>query len=411
MASENRNFIVRIFDWLETHWATPAYGGWVLIGIGLSFFGAATNTMAGWLYVLSGILSALLGLNFINAIGNIKHLKISRSSIKPAHAEDEIIIETVISNPTKKSKILIELLEKLPARLGKVDRFTIEDIASNPPQRIHQQKSPYSRNQETHFPIEIIPRYGEIKITAFVKTNNRGIYFWDQFKFKSAAPFGLFSCIRPQKITSKATIYPQILPLNTCPLIDEIGKEEVKRKRTSRRYQNATEGITKSIRNYRYGDPIRLIHWRSSARFGELQVRELETVTGGEDILLCLDNSCQWDSHLFEEAVKSIASIYFYASRKQLPINVWIGNLGVVHGRQVILETLAGVDYDRPMTAKIPDNPIIWVTQNSQSVSALPEGSRYLLFSPYSSISGKYSGLVYDGYTDLATQLQKPIDR
>ena len=48
MASENRNFILRIFDWLETHWATPAYGGWVLIGIGLSFFGAATNTMAGW---------------------------------------------------------------------------------------------------------------------------------------------------------------------------------------------------------------------------------------------------------------------------------------------------------------------------------------------------------------------------
>ena len=131
MASRNRNFILGFFAWLESRWATPAYSGWVLIGIGLSFFGAATNTMAGWLYVLSGILSALMGLNFIQAISNLKNLKITRLPIQPAHAQDEVMIETVISNPTKKNKILIELLEQLPTKLGEIDRFIVEDIVSH----------------------------------------------------------------------------------------------------------------------------------------------------------------------------------------------------------------------------------------------------------------------------------------
>ncbi len=49
------NLIKRINNWVESHWATPAFSGWIILGIALAFFGAATNTMAGWLYVLSGI--------------------------------------------------------------------------------------------------------------------------------------------------------------------------------------------------------------------------------------------------------------------------------------------------------------------------------------------------------------------
>ncbi|MBD1941203.1 DUF58 domain-containing protein, partial [Coleofasciculus sp. FACHB-712] len=52
----------RIADWLETRWVTPAYAGWILGIIAVCFFGAATNTMAGWLYVISGLSFALLGI-------------------------------------------------------------------------------------------------------------------------------------------------------------------------------------------------------------------------------------------------------------------------------------------------------------------------------------------------------------
>ena len=37
----------KINNWLETHAAAPAYGGWVLAGISVCYLGAGINTMAG----------------------------------------------------------------------------------------------------------------------------------------------------------------------------------------------------------------------------------------------------------------------------------------------------------------------------------------------------------------------------
>ncbi|HEY9813395.1 MAG TPA: DUF58 domain-containing protein, partial [Candidatus Sericytochromatia bacterium] len=60
--------INRITSWLETHWAAPADAGWLLLGIAICFFAAATNTMAGWLYVISGIIFAMLGLGAVLSV-------------------------------------------------------------------------------------------------------------------------------------------------------------------------------------------------------------------------------------------------------------------------------------------------------------------------------------------------------
>ncbi|NJO50369.1 MAG: DUF58 domain-containing protein, partial [Leptolyngbyaceae cyanobacterium RM2_2_4] len=52
----------QINHWLETRWVKPAFSGWLLAGLSLFFFAAATNTMAGWLYVISGVIFALLAI-------------------------------------------------------------------------------------------------------------------------------------------------------------------------------------------------------------------------------------------------------------------------------------------------------------------------------------------------------------
>ena len=53
----------KINYWLETHACAPAYSGWVLVGISVCYLGAGINTMAGWLYVISGVSFALLGIS------------------------------------------------------------------------------------------------------------------------------------------------------------------------------------------------------------------------------------------------------------------------------------------------------------------------------------------------------------
>jgi uncharacterized protein (DUF58 family) len=84
--------------WLETHAAVPAYGGWVLMGLTFCFWLAATNTMAGWLYVLSGLGAALLLLSAIMPMQMLKGLTIWRSPLLPVHVGDPLFVEIHIRN-------------------------------------------------------------------------------------------------------------------------------------------------------------------------------------------------------------------------------------------------------------------------------------------------------------------------
>lgn len=372
---------LNLIHWLEYHWATPAYGGWVLIGIALSFFGAATNTMAGWLYVLSGMLLSLLGLNFVVAVNTLKNLQIKRLPVNAVNAGDELTLSLNIHNPTEKSKTLIVIKEEIPHSLGKEIRHSIEAI----------------------------PAKKETILTAYLPTKNRGIYQWENITLQTAAPFGLFYCSRYRQVETRAIVYPQVLTLQSCALVDNLGKEEAKKRESHQIYYNATEGVTKALRQYRYGDPIRLIHWRTSARFGDLQVRELETITGGEEIIICLDNSGEWVKEDFENAVIAVASMYCYASRQQLEVKVWIGDMGLIHGRKVTLESLAGVDYGSKISVDIPSLPLIWVSNKTDYLNSLPSGSRYFCIGENLVASSSLKGIIYNSESNLLSQLQHQL--
>ncbi|MBF2057028.1 MAG: DUF58 domain-containing protein [Cyanobacterium sp. T60_A2020_053] len=375
------NFISSCNQWLENHFATPAYSGWVVFGIALSFFGAATNTMAGWLYVLSGTLFALMGLNIFVALKTVKKLEIKRAPIAPVSAGDELTIQLKIHNPTKSPKSLITIIDQLPFVLS----------------------APVTSN------IEIIQPFQTIDVTYYTHAQKRGVYYWHELQIKTAAPVGLFYCSRQREVEAKAIVYPQVLPLKNCPLIDTIGREDSKQRESERIYQNASEGVTKAIRQYRFGDPTRLIHWRSSARFGDFQVRELETITGGEEVIICLDNIGEWDNNLFEEAVIAAASLYFYASRQQLNVKLWTADLGMVKGNYVVLETLAGTNPTEVEGAGLPNLPLIWLSSNPDTLTNLPNASRWLLFSPDSNPKSSHQGIIYTPTEALENQLQKPL--
>ncbi len=364
--------------WLEYNWATPAFGGWVLMGIALSFFGAATNTMAGWLYVLSGTIFALLGLNMVEAARNLKGIAIKRLPISPVYAGNELTLILSVSNPTNKPKSLIQIQDEIPSLLGKPIIHNLEFLAP------HQ----------------------EIQVAAYIPTEKRGVYHWQYITLKTAAPFGLFYASRLCKTSAKATVYPQILPLQSCPLIDDIGNEDLKQQENRLVYYSATEGVTKTIRPYRYGDAFRLIHWRTSARMGELKVRELETTTSGEEVIICLDNSGEWGGDDFEKAVIVVASLYSYSLRKRLNVKVWLADIGLIHGNTTVMETLAAVNYGVNMTASIPELPVIWVSCHGEKLNSLMAGSRCFLFTkpPF-----PYPGIVYNREESLLKQLQQPI--
>ncbi|MGB3636677.1 MAG: DUF58 domain-containing protein [Rivularia sp. (in: cyanobacteria)] len=378
----------RIGYWFESRFSAPAYGGLVLAGITFCFFGAAMNTMAGWLYVVSGLSFALLGYSAVLSPKSLAGLVLKRKNIQPVTAGDDLTVELEIFNQTKKPVALLQVEDKLPFILDKPRLEPIENISP----------------QSTYYWVYYQP------------TERRGIYRWQNVELATAAPLGLFWSRRQHQLSAIAIVYPKVLPLKSCPLVDDMGKEDSsKGQPRGNPLQTASQGLTRSLRPYRMGDPLRLIHWRSSARYGDLRVRELEMLTSGQEIIIALDNR-EWEENNFEEAVIAAASMYFYAQKQQMQVQLWTALTGLINKRRDVLEALAAIHpQDEVIKPQPTDKPLIWLTQNPSTFASLPYSSRWILWQNISDSHSQFvinrdtPGIVIDSEQTLQSQLQKPL--
>jgi uncharacterized protein (DUF58 family) len=386
--------IHRLSNWLETHWVVPAFGGGVLFFFALCFFAAATNTMAGWLYALSGIMIALLGLGAFLPLRSLRQLQVDRLPIAPVTAGTDFMITLDIYNQASKAKFWLEIRDLVPLVF----------------------------NSSSKTAIECIPAQGSYRWDYSLPTQQRGIYHWQDVHLRTGSPLGLFWVRRVQVAPAKGVVYPQVLPLQRCPLVDSLGDNLGQKDRLQgsrdRFSQSAAEGMTKALRDYRYGDPMRLIHWRTSARFDQFKVREFETMTQRQAIAICLDSGIAWSRDRFEAAVIIAASFYFYAERAQLEAKVWTAETGLLQGQRVVLEALAAVEPEEDALALPPATiPLIWITTKRDRLSSLPPGSHWVLLpnteSPVTASTAASTpsqrGLVIERDRSLQTQLQTAL--
>ena len=346
--------IIRLNDWLETHWVTPAYPGWVLVGLTACLWLAATNTLAGWLYVISGIGMALMVTAVILPVQALKGLTVQRGPLPPIHAGNPLQLTITLSNETQTLKSLLQVQDQLPVGLG------------DPIQTV----------------IAHLPPHQTYTWTYGLTPEQRGIYDWHTVQLRTAAPLGLFWCRRARAAAAVAIVYPRVLPLTHCPLIDQIGQNQHLQLQDQRlRPQASHEGATRSVRPYRWGDPIRLVHWRTSARHNELRTRELEVFTGGQTVIIALDTVSAWHPDDFEQAVIAAASLYHYARQHHTTVGLWTANTGLQYQPQQVLKTLTQVQPITTHPCPLPRTPVIWLSQNPLSVTALPTNSTGLLWS------------------------------
>lgn len=339
---------------LELRAAAPAYAGWVAIGIGVCFLGAATNTMVGWLYAIGGTLLALLAISAILPPRELRSLQVRRHPIQPVSAGEEATISLEIVNPSKRWRGLLEVRDCLPPSIQGDGVRAIEAIE---PQATHS------------------VRYVGL-------ATQRGIYRWDEVDLRSGAPFGLFWSRRRWQVPARMVVYPTVLPLDSCPLLDTIGEAEATRQQLHPQAAAMATEVVRGLRPYRSGDPLRLVHWRSSARHGELRVRELETAASGRDLVVGLDSAASsWEADDFERAVIAAASLYVYADRHQFAVRFWSPETGSIRGTRQVLEVLAGIQTGKAAVRPLPTAPLLWLTPDTHSFALLPAGSRWLLFS------------------------------
>ncbi len=337
--------------WLETRWVMPAYAGGVLLGLTIAFFAAAINTMSGWLYAISGVMLALLLVSIWTPPRNLQGVQIHRHPIRPISAGETLAVEVVLENLAARPRVLLQVRDDVPLPFGQAPETAITALPVAKPYR-----------------------------WAYTcKPQRRGIYQWQTLSLRTAAPLGLFWCQRPQPAPIHATVYPEILPLKRCPLIDQLGVATGLRWQTTQQAQTANEGLTRAIRPYRWGDPTRLIHWRSSARYGELRVRELEQLTADNQVMIGLDTRDRWSEATFESAVVAAASLYLYSLQHQLSVALWLPHTGILQNKHTILSALAAVMPGQQASSdRLPNQPLIWLSPAGSLTSTLPPGSQWV---------------------------------
>ena len=337
--------------WLETHWVVPAYAGGVLLGLTIAFFGAAVNTMSGWLYAISGVMLAILLISIWAPPRSLKGIQVHREPIRPISVGEPLAVKVLLENLTSRTKALLQVRDNVPPQFGEIPVTAIAAISA--------------RNQHVW--------------TYTCRPERRGVYHWPTLSLRTAAPLGLFWCQRAQSAPGHAVVYPEILLLTRCPLIDQLGMSAGLRWQTTQQTQNANEGLTRALRPYRWGDPTRLIHWRTSARYGELRVRELEQLTADNQILIGLDTGDHWSEANFESAVVAAASLYIYGLHRQLSVALWLPQAGILQSKHTVLSALAEVmPGPQNWNHRFPNQPLIWLSPTGQAPQNLPPASLWI---------------------------------
>ncbi len=129
-------------------------------------------------------------------------------------------------------------------------------------------------SEELH-PLPIAPQWGEpVDAQYVIRPKKRGIYRWSRIRVESVDSLGLLSAVKVYEAEPiQVIVHPQKIPF----ALDVITLRGWGPQFSDTGRQRGPGMEPWGVRAYLPGDPLRTIHWRSTARTGTLQVKEFET--------------------------------------------------------------------------------------------------------------------------------------
>ncbi len=164
---------------------------------------------------------------------------------------------------------------------------------------------PYALGSRPRFVFEGIGGGGYRSFSYQLGSDTRGKYTVGPLRVRVADSFGLVSITRAFTSTSTLTITPRIIPLARPPL----GGTWLGDSDSGRRSIAASGEDDVAPRAYRNGDSLQRVHWRSTARYGELMVRREEQYWRNTASLFLDTRRAGYTTAMFELAVTAAASI------------------------------------------------------------------------------------------------------
>lgn len=316
-------------------------------------FLAAGLTTIGCAVVLSqaplarvGVLIVALPLLSLLLVAGMRHRLSLDRVLEPAvvPAGRTAHVSLALTNDGRRPTGVLHLEEHLPHALGPPPRFVLGGLWGGSTGRAEYRVSSEVRG---HFPLG--------PMTASV-----------------ADPFGLVGFRRTFHSSRPLVVTPRTVPLPAVPLGGAWSGAGEQRPRAFA--TGSAEDVT--VREYRRGDDLRRVHWRSTARAGELMVRREEQPWQARATIL-LDtrshrHSGRGAESTFESAVTAVASIGRHLGERGYGVRLVtatgpetaVGSyeLGPAAGTGRLLEVLAGAT--TTATAELATE---WIGEGSHS--------------------------------------------
>jgi uncharacterized protein (DUF58 family) len=310
----------------------------VVLALSFTMILIGINSQSGWLFWFAALLLASLAVSWILSLFQVRNLSLVRRH-KPEISEDEPLEVTLqVKNGGRLPRHLLEVIDDDPSRESsgrkphlKPARKSLRDYLNEleqdfPEQGVPEQEvpgQPAINGSRAAFLIPSIASGGEASLTYSRHGLNRGIYQdWPGF-FYSEGILGLARHTSRARVASELVVYPHFVELSSFPLVDSFLHPQ----RTPHDHQSKGIGTDYyGVREYQPGDPLRHVHWKSTARRGQLVVKEFEREVGAPLVVLidnhagrCIGNP---GSSSLDSAARLAASIVRYAHYAGHPVSL-----------------------------------------------------------------------------------------
>jgi uncharacterized protein (DUF58 family) len=172
---------------------------------------------------------------------------------------------------------------------------------------------------DRHIPVSLPalePGQSELVLQP-LPTDHRGLFRVGPLLVGRSDPFGLLQLGQEQRDMAVLYVHPRVVELHPVP-------SGLHRDLDGPDLGDAPEGgVTfQNLREYVEGDDLRLVHWRSYARTGQLMVRHNVDSHQPRSLIVLDTRSTVHNSASFEEAVEAAASIMHASQMRRFPFRL-----------------------------------------------------------------------------------------
>ncbi|MCS7307888.1 MAG: DUF58 domain-containing protein [Aquificaceae bacterium] len=271
--------------------------GLIFIGITVFLGFAAVNTANNLLYMVVSYMLSFMLFSGLFSLYNIRGLEVVLLPPEEVYAGTELPVRVIVKNHKRLPSFLIELRKE---------------------------------NSRCVFPVVSVQSEGSIKLLF----ERRGYYESLDLELSSSFPVGLFERFYTLKATLNLVVFPKPLP---CGEVHLLTKKEDKSSTLPASRKKGYEDIA-GIREYT-NEPIKLVHWKLSAKTGNLYVKDMVEETA-PPVMLSLESV----EGTMEECISKLTFLILKLTSANRPVGLELPtktikpSVGVQHKRELLTQ-------------------------------------------------------------------------